>query len=282
MLLSNVVVTKWNSKTKEHYEKLGYIYTRMKDSFRVRVEDLPENSMEKVIIRCDYCWITFENSWCKRNIKMKASVIKKDSCNGKCKNIKAREGVMKTHGVDNVMKVENFKNNNKESVFNKYGVSNVFSLDKIKEKIVKTNLRKYGKKSFTQTKAYTEKTQQTNMEKYGETSHMKTEFYREMFRGENSPVWKGGVHDDRWDRLQPIYKKWRLQVFIRDGFLCQKCLTKRRYIEAHHINNWKTDIENRYELDNGITFCKKCHSSFHSIYGKKNNSLEQVLEFTSG
>jgi 5-methylcytosine-specific restriction endonuclease McrA len=108
---------------------------------------------------------------------------------------------------------------------------------------------------------------------------MKTEKYRSMVTGKNSPVWKGGVNDPRWDRLKPEYKSWKISVFQRDAYSCQKCLATNTYIEAHHIFNWNDNPDKRYEIENGITFCKNCHSSFHKIYGKKHTNLTQLTEY---
>lgn len=33
------------------------------------------------------------------------------------------------------------------------------------------------------------------------------------------------------------------------------------------------------KLDNGITLSKKAHKEFHKIYGRKNNTKEQLEEF---
>ena len=82
-------------------------------------------------------------------------------------------------------------------------------------------------------------------------------------RGANIYNYKGCEKQDRCDYN---YKKWRMDVFKKDWFTCQnkECNYKGKYIEAHHIKNWKDNIELRYDVDNGITLCKKCHFAIHS------------------
>ena len=94
------------------------------------------------------------------------------------------------------------------------------------------------------------------------------------------------IHDERWERLTPKYKHWRDSVFQRDLYTCQCCHKKIGkgvfvVLNAHHLCNWNDYIDKRYELDNGITLCEKCHIGFHSRYGKKNNTLEQYKEYIS-
>ena len=50
------------------------------------------------------------------------------------------------------------------------------------------------------------------------------------------------------------------------------------------MKNFSTNIDLRYDVDNGITLCEECHlinyqDSFHSIYGEKDNTPEQIYEF---
>lgn len=58
----------------------------------------------------------------------------------------------------------------------------------------------------------------------------------------------------------PVYKKWRIDVYKRDKFRCQmpgcKC---NKNLNAHHIQKWASASMLRYDVDNGITLCRGCH-----------------------
>ena len=99
-------------------------------------------------------------------------------------------------------------------------------------------------------------------------------------RGEKSLWWKGGItplnHQIR-DSLEN--KNWTLSVFQRDNFQCQTCKHRGGDLEAHHIKPFSKIIEQYniktmkdargctelWDIDNGITFCKKCHNKKHII-----------------
>ena len=80
-------------------------------------------------------------------------------------------------------------------------------------------------------------------------------------------------------RTNVEYTYWRKSCLLRDNFTCQQCGVSGGKLHAHHINNFAYFEELRYVVDNGIIFCDKCHILFHKIYGKKNNTEEQVIEF---
>ena len=77
----------------------------------------------------------------------------------------------------------------------------------------------------------------------------------------------------------PLYHIWRTGVYGRDYFACQKCIQKGVYLNAHHVENYSINKKLRFDVDNGITFCLCCHKKFHKIYGRKNNTREQLEEF---
>jgi hypothetical protein len=56
------------------------------------------------------------------------------------------------------------------------------------------------------------------------------------------------------------YKEWRKKVFERDNYICRECNIKCDYIEAHHIKPFWKFPDLIYDLDNGLTLCKKCHN----------------------
>jgi 5-methylcytosine-specific restriction endonuclease McrA len=78
------------------------------------------------------------------------------------------------------------------------------------------------------------------------------------------------------------YFNWRQTIFIRDNFTCQDCRQKGGELHSHHIKSFnkflaevKTNLSNYplylaileysplWDLDNGITLCKKCHKKRH-------------------
>ncbi len=72
---------------------------------------------------------------------------------------------------------------------------------------------------------------------------------------------KTSVHRDFYS---PEYKRWRTNVFIRDGYQCKMpgCNSK-RHVQAHHIDTWANNAYTRFSVDNGITLCRACHERIH-------------------
>lgn len=96
--------------------------------------------------------------------------------------------------------------------------------------------------------------------------------------GSLNPNWKGGSSkEEHRIRRTRQWLDWRKKVFERDDYTCKKCGAKsgknydgKVYLEAHHrigvhdlfINNFKNYI---FNVDNGITLCKYCHSGVTAL-----------------
>lgn len=69
---------------------------------------------------------------------------------------------------------------------------------------------------------------------------------------------------------------WRRKVYERDQYTCECCGDDSGgNLNAHHLNGYNWDIENRFNIDNGITLCDICHKVFHLEFGYGNNTREQ-------
>lgn len=64
MLIPNQLIeVGWHSQSKEHYIDKGYVFTKIKDKFFVKAEDLTKSSTAKVKVKCDYCNEEYSITW---------------------------------------------------------------------------------------------------------------------------------------------------------------------------------------------------------------------------
>jgi 5-methylcytosine-specific restriction endonuclease McrA len=66
-----------------------------------------------------------------------------------------------------------------------------------------------------------------------------------------------------WRRTR-AYRIWRYNV-IRRYPRCVVCNSINNR-QAHHINNGLHHPEDRFNIKNGITLCRNCHSIFHNDF----------------
>jgi len=126
------------------------------------------------------------------------------------------------------------------------------------------------------------------------------------------PDWSGKNNpkyiDGRTSLIRRIYnsnkyKKWRIDVYKRDGYTCQLCGQLGGNLEAHHkkgfvkifkdflqkYNNYLI-IKNEeillklamnyqpfWDIDNGITLCKECHLKIHPKIRSKDGKFQNIL-----
>lgn len=105
--------------------------------------------------------------------------------------------------------------------------------------------------------------------------------FLEKVSGENSSNWNPELTDEErmHNRDFSEYEKWRNSVFERDNYTCQCCNNKGEKLNAHHKDGYHWCVDRRLDVSNGATLCEDCHKEFHSLYGVKNNSEKQFIDY---
>lgn len=79
--------------------------------------------------------------------------------------------------------------------------------------------------------------------------------------GEGHWNWQGGITPEKNSIRRSVkYKTWRLAIFERDDYTCRGCGARGVHLEAHHIKSFSEHPDLRFVVDNGITYCQKCHA----------------------
>lgn len=84
--------------------------------------------------------------------------------------------------------------------------------------------------------------------------------------GESHPNYRA---DARRKNRGGHHHKWVNAVLSRDKATCQHCGATGVELHAHHIKSYKDHPDLRFDLDNGITLCYKCHWAVHAALTAK-------------
>lgn len=95
-IISKTAITKWNGVNREYYENKGYVFTKMRDCFEVKVDDLISGSNAIVQVQCNSCGELFERVF--KNITKVKKIL--------CKNCRKPAH---TEYIDTVLNSDNIK-----------------------------------------------------------------------------------------------------------------------------------------------------------------------------
>lgn len=110
-----------------------------------------------------------------------------------------------------------------------------------------------------------------------------TEEYRkkasESKMGDKNPAYKPDLDRDS-DTKRSIAgtTKWKRDIREKYNHKCDKCGSSEK-LNTHHLYNWSEHPDKRFDIENGVLLCEKCHILFHHIYGQRNNTPEQYKRF---
>jgi hypothetical protein len=92
--------------------------------------------------------------------------------------------------------------------------------------------------------------------------------------GEKNHFWRGGISREKYRlRRSGEWKRWRLEVFVRDRYICRRCGKVGGQLVPHHIKLFSYFPELRFEAENGVTICVKCHKILH----RKENQIKKII-----
>jgi len=174
MLITEFVDVRITGGNIKHYRNLGY-EEKYGSFITIPVEYLQKSSKIKVEVECDYCGKHIFKTY--QQYLIGRETIPKDTCK-KCSKLKVKDVCLEKYNVENVMQVNEYKENLKSAMLNKYGVESPMHVPEFKNKVIETCIEKYGTSSPSSNEEVKEKTRQTCLQKYGYDSYSKTEDYK--------------------------------------------------------------------------------------------------------
>jgi len=119
------------------------------------------------------------------------------------------------------------------------------------------------------------------LKKYGVENYFLLPEFQESVKGENHWNWNPNkgmpyIYGHIW--FTPEYLEWKDRVFERDDHKCRICGSDKK-IQSHHIFPLRDMPLLAFDVENGITLCKKCHKK---TFNKEIDFIDQFLNITMG
>jgi hypothetical protein len=87
--------------------------------------------------------------------------------------------------------------------------------------------------------------------------------------GSQNANWKGGITESvRLFRKSNHYQDWRRKVLEKANYICEICDLKAN--NAHHLKPIKQFPKLRFDPENGMALCPRCHRKIHRKESENN------------
>lgn len=256
----------------------GYRKRRKYCSRNCYLKDRQENTeINKIKVKCGYCGKLIE--------RYPSQILEKVYCSKECYKQYSKE----YHSISTKCDIcgKPITRNKSHYKSNKYNYCSYECSNKGWSKFYtgKDNpnfLNSYTNCSYCNKKIYRKQCRINAGKNFFCSLKCETSWQSENIRGANHPNYNPNITDEEREiqRNYPEYREWRKLVYERDDYTCQICGDgKGGNLNAHHLNGYNWDKENRTNIYNAITLCEKCHIGFHTKYGTGNNTKEQFKEY---
>ena len=212
MLLNKFAKVKINSKTVRKHKSPGYDCDNG-DIIDVKIEDLSKYSHVNVNLKCDICGEIYSTPYYAYN-----KIVKDDGstyCN-KCSVEVRKQSFVEKYGVDNPMKVKEFREKAKNTLLENYGVEIPMHNEKILKKFKETSMEKYGTEFPIQNESVRNKVKKINLEKIGVE-------YPFQSKEIQNKINNGGIHISKQQRyICELYEaeiNYNISGFFIDGLI---------------------------------------------------------------
>lgn len=176
MILDEYVEVGISSRNKQYFEDLGYEIPKHKTKrgdiatpkgtiIKVKVDDLPDGSHQRIKCKCDVCGNELYTEY--RMYKRSSNNCGYYACSPPCAKQKNINTNLKKYGCENVFQNESIKEKSRQTCLEKYGTEYYTQTDEFNDRVKETSLRKYGVESPSQADEVKNKAKQTNLERYG-------------------------------------------------------------------------------------------------------------------
>lgn len=266
MILSDyVTITISNKKDMYFYNSFGYTASAINDIINVKVQDIPDFSLHKILVKCDYCDNTKMIS--KKTYNQNTKFGKRSyACSQKCSRSKNKETIRQRYGVDNISQHNDIKSKKIMTCMQNHGVEHPQMSKDIFLKSKETKLTKYKNSNFNNI----EKLKKTMLEKYGvEFASMSAEIKLKQQKS-LSHFLKNRIID------KSFYKSINIIDYQGNDCYILKCDLGATHSYTSH---YKLIY---YRYNNKTTLCTICNPISQSTSGKEISLLSFIKQNYNG